>query len=296
MLPALVSRACVDRVRLTAVLLQGLAQTGCWACLDEFNRISVEVLSVVAEQFLQFQTAVRSGKSTFEFLGCVTTLKPTAGLFVTMNPGYRGRASLPDNLAVLFRPAALVVPDYVEVGEVILYSLGFLEATTLARRTASLYKACAEQLSPREFYDFGMRSFRSVLVMAGQFRSESDDPEEQVVMRAITTANSPKLVASDLTIFHALLQDFFPGVALKPCFSLHGVEDACAALDLQPTHVLHQAVHFLAAALDARVGVMLLGPAGSGKTRVRDVLFKAWQTDAEGNPKTVAPEDTSVPQ
>lgn len=62
-------------------------QTGAWGCFDEFNRINIEVLSVVAQQILYILSALSAGQSTFHFDGHHISLVASCGIFITMNPG-----------------------------------------------------------------------------------------------------------------------------------------------------------------------------------------------------------------
>jgi dynein heavy chain len=206
----------------------GLSQSGSWCCFDEFNRIDIEVLSVVAQQMLTIKQAKDQLAPRFMFEGREIKLNNTCGFFITMNPTYAGRVELPDNLKPLYRPVAMMVPDFALIAEIILFSVGFTCAKLLATKIITLYHLASRQLSQQDHYDFGMRTIKTVLLMAGQIKKsllnsenfeESDsgglkdqEKESQILMQALYDTNLPKFLKNDAILFQNLMNDLFPNL------------------------------------------------------------------------------------
>ena len=70
---------CSDQLdyKMMGKLFSGVVQCGCWTCLDEFNRIDIEVLSVVAQQLLTVRVAIMANMEHFVFEVRSLTLSTT---------------------------------------------------------------------------------------------------------------------------------------------------------------------------------------------------------------------------
>ncbi|EDV29505.1 uncharacterized protein TRIADDRAFT_51924 [Trichoplax adhaerens] len=266
--------------------LSGLAQSGSWCCFDEFNRIDVEVLSVVAQQMHTIKSAKDRMATRFVFEGYDIKLIKSCGVFITMNPGYAGRVELPDNVKSLFRPVAMMIPDYAMIAEIILFAGGFTEAAALSYKIVNLYQLASKQLSQQDHYDFGLRAIKSVLVTAAQLKRSCKHEENisrkqhelEILAQAIQNANLPKFIVDDIVIFERIMDDVFPNIrsiTLTDRALQYGI---CVAMredflvqDIGQIRKISQ----LYETLLVRHGVMIIGPTGGGKSVAYTILAKA---------------------
>ena len=251
---------------------------GAFACLDEFNRINLEVLSVIATQLFTIRQAQLGEKKKVTILTESIDLVGKSGVFITMNPTYSGRSELPDNLKANFRPITMMKPEFSKIAQVKLYSEGFSESDVLSKKLFKLYDLAQQQLSQQDHYDFTLRTLGTVLSMAGNLKrniksiqGQEKRDEDKIILSSLEDANFPKFIAEDIKLFKALLTDLFPGVELdepQTQFFNEQINQVMEKENIDPSPFSISKVQQLIDIMNIRLGVCLTGPAGSGKSTV----------------------------
>jgi dynein heavy chain 2 len=206
-----------------------------------------------------------------------------------LNPagkGYGGRSKLPDNLKQLFRPVAMTKPDNDLIAEVILYSEGFKDAKNLGKKLVSLFNLSRELLSLQQHYDWGLRALKTVLKSCGsllhtmkkQNQQIDTNQEVEIIVKSARFNTMSKLTFSDSKRFDALLKDIFLNVKITD-FEYEDLRKALVEAfkdhKLIPSDIQIKKALEVYEQLRQRMGVVVVGPSGSGKSVLWKMLKEA---------------------
>jgi dynein heavy chain len=170
-----------------------------------------------------------------------------------------------------------VVPDRQIIMKVKLTACGYKENELLAKKFNVLYALCEQQLSKCPHYDFGLRNILAVLRTAGESkRNNLTSPELLLLMRTLRDMNLSKFVAEDVPLFLSLIGDLFPGQKadkMEHPYLEGPLVEVVKNLGLQMHGLWKEKIIQLWEMALVRHSVMLVGPAGVGKTRILEVLM-----------------------
>lgn len=274
-------------------ILAGVSRVSFWVCFDEFNRLSASSLSATSQQLSILQNAVKNGlRSVPNFYGGDVPISIGSGLgiFITTNPSYSGRRELPSNLKSLFRPCAMSKPDYLVIAEVLLMSYSFHDSFTLGSKLVHLFNGMKKVCRARPHYDFGLRSLKSAIVIAGYWRKHillmsktatglSNSDEELAVVFSLHESLKPRLLPQDVSEYNSYVHNLFPSASQStgqlPEELQKAICSACKENTLRISASFLEHIAQLYNLLKHRPGVMLVGEAGCGKSTTWKILFEA---------------------
>lgn len=117
-----------------------------------------------------------------------------------------------------------------------------------------------------------MRAVKSVISAAGNLKRQNPDMNEELIaLRAIRDVNVPKFLMEDLKLFTGIVSDLFPNIKEEP-IDYGALETSlrktCLKSSLKDVDgFMHKCIQLYETTV-VRHGLMLVGPTGSGKTKV----------------------------
>ncbi|KAH8263165.1 hypothetical protein KR044_005503 [Drosophila immigrans] len=279
-----------------SLILTGLARCGAWGCFDEFNRLQEATLSSISMLIQPIQTALKDKTDTVQIGERKVQLNQHCGIFVTLNPAggeYGGRQKLPGNIQALFRPIVMQQPEPGEIARVMLFVEGFAAAANIAERIVELFDLCGKMLSAQRHYDWGLRELKTVLLVCGEGHraqlattsssSLNEQPtnmehEMRIVVHCLRSSTMSKLAQQDVERFEMLLLNVFPeiGISSTPSTPLQqALAAAFGPLGLCPNDRQIEKALQLHEQLQKRMGIVLVGPPGCGKSSILALLRQA---------------------
>ncbi|CDQ59017.1 unnamed protein product [Oncorhynchus mykiss] len=260
-----------------------------------------------------------NGDGTMSFSGENIFAKLSYGCVIISSRGYT--TDVPENLRVATRPISLAHPDYRIITEVMLVSLGFSDAVSISRRLISLFSLAKDSLCLPDSVSGEQTSWMTdggdKCPQSTHYKGANQSAalmqavlEEQAVVNSVLSILlSAIFEQKKASQFRTIFEEIFPVARSHPILQQYIEEEGeqnilktAVTEELQQTgfhadtKVLRNALTLYQAMKLSRA-VLLVGPAGSGKTTCYRALAGAlhgMETDYQSSTSNWSSVDTVV--
>jgi dynein heavy chain len=208
----------VDRKQLEE-LICGTVLSGSTLCLDEFNRLSEENMAWFASHLLGIYKAqllgekkrvfiliINLGNARYRIGNLQLPVSSTAAFYLTINPKFLARSSLPANIYSVIRVISMDVADIQSIARAYLLLAGFKHPNKATNLIVNIFDQCQSLLSPMHHYHFQLRTAIATVNEAVSLRAKNANAEENdIIGRSIRHVISPYIVNSDRNAFERLV-------------------------------------------------------------------------------------------
>jgi hypothetical protein len=133
-------------------------------------------------------------------------------IWIATNRGYAGKTELPANLKAHFQSYAMMVPNFIFISEIFLFSGGFSTPTSLSVKLIDLFDLYIKQLSNTYHYNWRLKVMKTILVTAGKLkRVDFEASDIFLLVKLIQNCTVTNLVSVPISHFEYIIQDVFPG-------------------------------------------------------------------------------------
>ncbi|KAE9554264.1 hypothetical protein FO519_002498 [Halicephalobus sp. NKZ332] len=167
-------------------LISGALLSGTNLCLDEFNRLSSDVMASAINHLIAIYQSMESGRFRYKMNGLELIVNSMAAFYLSMNPGYVGRNPLPSNTTSVAKIIDVEGADLEAIAQEYFLLAKFKDSKKCASQLTTTFSQCSATVSPMRHYDFHLRTVLGTVKNAIWLRdSEKGFPEDVITIKAV---------------------------------------------------------------------------------------------------------------
>ncbi|KAL3233826.1 hypothetical protein RNJ44_03866 [Nakaseomyces bracarensis] len=265
-------------------ILVGVINTGLWVSFDEFNRLDNSVMSSISELLNKIQKTLQNSGSSLIYYNNEYFVHSDTRLFITLNPKYSGRKSLPTNVRKLFRHFNYNSSDTEQIVETLLHIYGYNTSDGLSLQLTNILSTLNNRCSHQPHYDFSLRSMKTILRTLAKISNPF--PIKATIVSLLRRIISTRLTDSDFVIFEDTIKENleeYSNELIKDdeIISADNFNTLCSDINIIPTKSLKKKVIDLFNIYDVSNSIILLGETEMGKTTALKLLKRHMERDLD---------------